>query len=255
MSGDHTGKDVQPLWNQRALIAGNSLVIADLHIGYESELKKSGVNLPSQTPKISESVVELLRDKNLTNLVINGDLKHNIPQATWQEYEEIPEVIDRWLQHVESIHLFPGNHDGGIEKWIPSEVVIHDSSGGVLDGVGFFHGHARPKEKVLKTGNIVTSHGHPTITLTDSMGRKEKKECWIRFEYRYQDIEGQGVLMPHYNALLGGISINEKGYLGPFFRHQEIKNERVYLLNGAYLGELDALRNSNKSDDDWNDPQ
>ncbi|MEF8834618.1 MAG: metallophosphoesterase [Candidatus Thermoplasmatota archaeon] len=227
---------MQPLWNERILKFDSTLVIADLHIGYERELEEKGINIPEQSRKMIDKVLDVLKKEDFERLVINGDFKHNIPKASWQEYQDIPKAIDTWLKVVEEIHLLPGNHDGGIEEYLPSDVKIHSSSGAVIDDVGFFHGHANPREEVLSTGSVVIGHSHPAVTLRDSLDNKEKKECWVKLRYKWEGLEGKAILMPQLNHLLGGISINEEGYLGSFLKNSKLNDEKVYLLDGTYLG-------------------
>lgn len=238
----------QPLWNQKALKVKNTLVIADLHIGYERELEEKGVHLPSQTGKMVENILGKLEENEFNKLIIVGDVKHNIPQATWQEYEEIPKATDEWLRVVDEIHILKGNHDGNISKYLPSEVLIHPPGGSVIDGIGYFHGHANPSKEVVESRLIITAHNHPTITLVDSLDNKQKKQCWVRFNYRAEDIEGEGLIIPHYNPLLGGVSINENEYLGPFLKNEKIHDEKIYLLDGTYIGKKEDLE-LNRFDD------
>ncbi len=234
---------MQPLWNERMLKFDSTLVIADLHIGYERELEEKGINIPEQSQKMIKKVFDILKREDIERLVINGDFKHNIPKATWQEYQDIPEAIDIWLKAVKEIHLLPGNHDGGIEKYLPSDVKIHSSSGAVIDDIGFFHGHAIPDEDVVSTRSVVIGHSHPAVTFRDSLDNKEKKECWVKFNYEWKDLKGKAIIMPHLNHLLGGISINEDGYLGPFLKNSKLEQEKVYLLDGTYLGVRKSLYN------------
>lgn len=240
-------KDIhpEPLWNQKALKVEKTLVIADLHIGYERKLEKKGVHLPSQTEKMVENVIHKLEKNEFNKLIIVGDLKHNIPQATWQEYKEIPEAMEQWLKIVDEIHVLKGNHDGNISKYVPSEVIIHDGSGSIIDGIGFFHGHANPSKDVVENGLVITAHNHPTVTLVDSLDNKQKEQCWVRFDYSTEGLEGRGIIIPHYNPLLGGVSINENEYLGPFLKNEKIYNEKIYLLDGTYIGKKENLELNN----------
>ncbi|MFP4142203.1 MAG: metallophosphoesterase [Thermoplasmata archaeon] len=234
---------MEPIWNERVLKHDDILIIADLHIGYERELEEKGINIPEQSQKMIEKVSKILEKEGSDRLVINGDFKHNIPKATWQEYEDVPEAVDEWLKLVEEIHLVKGNHDGGIEEYLPSDVKVHGSRGAVINGVGFFHGHAIPREEVISTGNIVVAHCHPAVTLRDTLDNKKKKECWIKLNFQYKGEEGKAIIMPHLNHLLGGISVNEEGYLGPFLKNAELSEEKVYLLDGTNLGPIDSFRN------------
>ncbi|MGM0509531.1 MAG: metallophosphoesterase [Thermoplasmatota archaeon] len=248
--------NIQPIWNKRALKVEYAIVVADLHIGYESELAEKGVNLPSKTKEMIDSISQIIRENKARRLIINGDLKHNIPRGTWQEYKEIPEAIDEWLKIVEEVHIFKGNHDGGIERYLPSEVFVHDPSGAVIDGVGYFHGHAHPKEEVARSDKIIIAHTHPSVYFLDGLGRREKKPCWVKMrifrdndeDRKLHEIENIGkketqevVIMPHFNELLGGISINKDGYITPFLKKVSVVEEEVFLLDGTKLGELDKI--------------
>lgn len=226
----------EPIWNTRILRVGSALVIADLHIGYERELEEKGIRVTSKTHKMTKEVSSHLKKEDFNRLIINGDIKHNIPSGTWQEYEEIPRTMDRWLRDVDEIHVFPGNHDGGIDAYLPSEVIIHDVRGDVIDGIGYFHGNASPSEKVLEAEMVITAHTHPAVTLLDSLGNREKYICWIRLDYTYDEKIGKSIILPPLNPLLGGVSFNEDGFLGPFLNNIDIKDESIYLLDGTQLG-------------------
>ncbi len=232
---------MEPIWNERVLKHDDLLVIADLHIGYERELEDKGINIPPQSQKMIDRVSRLLEKENADKLIINGDFKHNIPRATWQEYEDIPKAVDEWLKIIDEIHLIPGNHDGGIQEYLPSEVVMHASSGALIDGVGFFHGHAVPEDEIIAAGNLVIGHSHPAVTLRDSLGNREKDECWVKLNYAHDISDGSAVVMPHMNHLLGGVSVNEDGYLGPFLNNTELFEEDIYLLDGTHLGRRESI--------------
>ncbi len=236
----------QPLWNQRALLKGSTLVVCDLHIGYERELEKKGIYITTRTPQMVSKIKEMLVQHKVDCLIINGDLKHNIPKASWQEYDEIPRAIDEWLKAVDEIHLVVGNHDGGIENYLPMDVEVHDSRGYRRDGVGYFHGHARPRDEVLDSDILVVAHSHPSVTLVDNLGQRNKLACWVRIKYTLDEIEREAVVMPNFNPLLGGISINEDGYLGPFFRDITVREENVYLLDGTLLGGVSSKADSRR---------
>ncbi len=234
---------MEPIWNERMLKVKDTIVVADLHIGYERELEEKGINIPDQAEDMIDSIGKMLKREGAERLIINGDLKHNIPKGSWQEYRDIPKAVDRWLKIVDEVHMIPGNHDGGIQRYLPSDVFIHESSGKVLEDIGYFHGHAIPSDKVLSTGKVVLAHVHPTVALFDSFKNKEKKECWIRLKYEWKGKSGEAVVMPHFNPLLGGTSVNieEDPYLGPFLTNEKLIEEKIYLLDGTYLGERKDL--------------
>ena len=84
-----------------------------------------------------------------------GDVKHNVPRTSWQEKKEIPRFLSRLASRV-AVDVVPGNHDSDLADMAPLGVQVRPSSGFVQDGVGYFHGHTWPDEKILGA-TILTS--------------------------------------------------------------------------------------------------
>src|SRR5665811_943327 len=66
----------QPVFNEPALTLGNTLVLADLHIGIEQELSLSGIHIPSQIDRRIERVFRFLSKVKARRVVLLGDIKH-----------------------------------------------------------------------------------------------------------------------------------------------------------------------------------
>ena len=127
------------------------LVAADLHLGLEHELWLGGVSIPSQTEKILARLLGFLAEIKPDRLLLLGDIKHNVPKTSWQEKREIPEFLRRLCARA-IVEIVPGNHDSNLADMAPLGVRVRPSSGFVLDGVGYFHGHTWPDEKVMRAG-------------------------------------------------------------------------------------------------------
>ncbi|MFQ5801205.1 MAG: metallophosphoesterase, partial [Candidatus Hydrothermarchaeales archaeon] len=127
------------------------MVVADLHIGIEHELRKGGVAVPSQTKNTEERLVSLVENTDAEELVVLGDVKHNIPSISLQEYRELPGFIKTLSTYVD-VTVVKGNHDGNLEKLVP-QVDILDSleRGRAL----FVHGHSWIKTKAINTEIMV----------------------------------------------------------------------------------------------------
>ena len=63
-----------------ALYFDATLVIADVHIGYEEALNKQGILVPrlqfEEMVKRMERIFYVLKNKRIERIVVNGDLKH-----------------------------------------------------------------------------------------------------------------------------------------------------------------------------------
>ena len=98
--------EAMPIPNSPALIIDNRiLVVADLHIGMERELKEAGFILPSQTENITKRLISILQDKKPEKLIVLGDLKHNIPKTSRQEWDEIPLLVETLQEYVEEVEV------------------------------------------------------------------------------------------------------------------------------------------------------
>jgi len=239
--------DIQPVLNEAALFIRHKkiLVIADLHIGIENELRELGLQAPSQTPSMTKRLTKLFKKYKPDILILLGDIKHNIPSSTIQERTDVKHFISQ-IQHFGSIHVLPGNHDGNINRLLTSEINLHSSDGFIIEDIGFIHGHRWPNEKIMKSKYIIVGHTHPTIMLTDRLGYKTFEPCWVRGRCikktlidRYPDSTDPFIIiLPAFNPLCGGIAINKEPLIGPFNKIIDTKNAEVYLPDGSSLGKV-----------------
>ena len=78
-----------PVHEERGLIVKdeedrNTLVISDIHIGFEEELIRGGVYIPNQTSEMIKRVERIIQKNDIERIVINGDLKHRVPSTTFE---------------------------------------------------------------------------------------------------------------------------------------------------------------------------
>jgi putative SbcD/Mre11-related phosphoesterase len=239
--------DIQPILNVPSLFISSieTIVIADLHIGIETELREYGLNLSNQTHILKNNLIRLLRGYNPKNIVLLGDIKHNIPSSTIRERKDVKDILEI-INSYGTIHIVPGNHDGNIKNLIPDSAILHPSNGFVYENIGFVHGHRWSSVGLMRCYQLIIGHTHPTIMLSDRLGYKTYEPCWIRGKFirsklkeRYPDSNNPSVLvMPAFNPLCGGIAVNKDGITGPFGRIIDVKNSLVYLLDGSLLGKV-----------------
>ncbi|MBI5253963.1 MAG: metallophosphoesterase [Euryarchaeota archaeon] len=237
---------MQPIYSEKALVLGEHMIIADLHLGVEHEFSERGMLIQSQLKKMKDKIAELLKISGAKKLIILGDLKHNIPKISWQEYAEIPRFIDSLSKRAELI-LIKGNHDGNLEKLLPEFKILKKFSIG--REALLMHGHAGENE--LDYNYIIMGHNHPCIDFKDEFGRSIRESAWIRAKFAQKarklyklkknpDI----IIMPAFNDLLYGTPFNAKAnLLGPFFKRGliDLENAKAYLLDGTFLGKIKEL--------------
>ena len=247
---------VQPIPDEPALFVRNkveTLVIADLHIGIERELYRSGIDIPSQTRKMLDKLSTLIAEHSPDRIVLLGDVKHNVPYTSAQEERELPVFLESISGDV-PVDIALGNHDGGIDRYAGENVVLHPPAGFVLDGVGYAHGHAWADPDILSTEYLIMAHNHPTIRFVDDLGYRSAEPVWIRtrlrrsaaFVDRYRDCDLNSadpivIIMPAFNKLCGGVPFNapNPNLLGPIAAHTlDIDCATAYLLDGTNLGRI-----------------
>lgn len=248
--------EILPLVDEPVLTVENDikvLVISDIHLGIERDLRRSGINIPSQTGKLVAKVLSLVTSIEPDKVVILGDLKHNIPWTSWQERDEIPLFLERLAKEA-TVDITMGNHDGNLDQLIPRsrDITLHKAQGFLLGDVGYFHGHAWPSKDLFKADYILMGHSHPIAKLTDSLGYDKQMQVWVRAKFErevilshYGEMEYKDpslVIVPAFNRLCGGVSVNSESgsLLGPLFSSNavDIDIADIHLIDGTYIGDV-----------------
>jgi putative SbcD/Mre11-related phosphoesterase len=258
-----------------------TLVIADPHIGWEMALQEKGIHVPSQTPKILNKLVALLREQKPDSLLVLGDVKYTIVKAALGEWHDIPDFFSKLLQYVKEISIIRGNHDANLEPLLPEKVKMLPATGTIVGDVGFFHGHKWPSPALLRCKTLVMGHAHPVVVFRDPSGFRINRQVWVKTKcsteqlaktllqkhkikiegtakatikkhYGFSPLSTDVLLMPSFNDFLGGRPINatrpgtgQTSMIGPMLRSGiiDMDNAEVYLLDGTYLGTIYQLRN------------
>lgn len=249
---------IAPVFDTTLLLAEGKervLVAADLHLGLEHELWMGGVSIPSQTEKILARLQGYVAEIAPDRLLLLGDLKHNVPKTSWQERREIPDFLRR-LSAMVKVEIVPGNHDSNLADMAPLGVRMRPSSGFVLDGVGYFHGHTWPDEEIMRADRLVAGHLHPAVRLKDPLGCSLTRPVWARAPLLPESVQGhygfassaEIIIVPAFNDLCGGLPLNEpaEDLRGPLLTMVDCEHARLYLQDGTDLGLLREIRAAQK---------
>ena len=154
-----------------ALYTDNSLIIADIHIGFEEALNKQGVLVPRfQFPdllKRMKSIFDRLKDKKIEKIIINGDLKHEFGTISEQEWRNTLKFLDFLGSYCSEILLIKGNHDtilGPIADKRNIRIVDRVELGEVL----VCHGDKVPAD-IKKYTTIIIGHEHPAVSIRENI--------------------------------------------------------------------------------------
>lgn len=258
-----------------------TIVISDLHIGWEMALSDQGIHVPTQTPKLLKKLLDLLFTYSPQKLLILGDVKHTVATAEKTEWRDVPDFFTELRKHVKEILILRGNHDGNLQPLLPEHVETLPATGLALNDVGFFHGHQWPSPSLLRCKTLVMGHVHPVVAFRDPTGFRVVRQVWIKANcdpvgltkillkkhevkiqnspettlqkhYGIKARSSELFIMPSFNDFLGGRPLNERRtrkkndaemVAGPVLRSEavDMKNAEVFLLDGTFLGTLEQL--------------
>src|SRR4030042_2196942 len=156
-----------------------TLIISDIHIGYEEALNKQGLLVPRlQLRGIIERLEGILSKANPDTIIINGDVKHEFGEVSNQEWRDTLKVLDFLSKHCKKIILTKGNHDtilGPIADKRDVEVV----NGYKIGDIYVTHGHRIPENlDFTKSKTIIIGHEHPAVGLRKGQ-RSEMFKCFL----------------------------------------------------------------------------
>jgi putative SbcD/Mre11-related phosphoesterase len=236
-----------------------TIVLADLHIGFEATLFRAGMHLPSQTDSKVRHILSIVKTTKAKRVALLGDVKHRIGSVSNQEREEIPAFLDRLLSKVGKVDIVLGNHDGMLRDIAPEGIGLHKEL--VVGDVGLAHGHSWPSEAIMQCGTMVIAHNHPTVIFVDELGQRSFFPCWVRTgldndaaerskRYRKVNRRATCIVMPAFDDLGRGTPFNLQGVklLGPLLSNRVFKVDtaEVYLLDGTFLGKISDIMVTDK---------
>jgi uncharacterized protein len=236
-----------------------SLLLADLHLGLGASHDRPAGPPEASGPALAMRVLELARAADAARVVIAGDVKHPIVGTPPALRSVIFDFFGTLLGGGLEVEVVLGNHDVGLTRHLPREVVVHPAAGVVLDQVGIFHGHSWPSNRVLRAPRLVVGHLHPGFRLApspdDPLG---KRRCWVRVEFPPPGKPSRRrrrhalpratelIVLPAFNPIAGTEALNrERPARGRTFLYGRFLSRgvaRAYLLDGTDLGVLTLPR-------------
>jgi len=198
----------------------SAVVMADLHIGYESYLQHEGVSIPKYQKKIMvRRVEEIMRRYEPEKIIINGDFKHEFGKNLRQEWREVDEMLSFMVGKADVV-IVRGNHDNFL-KTIASRHGAKMFEEYSLGNFKMVHGH----RNVKRGGKmLIIGHEHPSIEIRDEVGAVIKLPCYL--------YGGETLVLPAMSPLAAGTDvISEEDYLSPILREMDTDKMDVYAIN------------------------
>jgi len=224
-----------------------SLVITDLHLGFENALSLNNVFLgKNKTVTEITKEIELIIDKTKPDsLILLGDVKSSINSITKVEWETVPTFFENITKLIDTI-LVPGNHDAYIEKLIPNGIALASSKGIIIDDILLTHGHTKPSENFSQVNTIVMGHVHPVFFQKESLINGER--VWVSIKCKKQKIfhsksgELEVIILPSFNRYF--YATQKKFYkksISPIIEKMDVIQAKIVTLDGTIIGNEQLL--------------
>ncbi|MBX0321576.1 metallophosphoesterase [Halomicroarcula sp. F13] len=180
-------------YDDRALVVGDTLVVADLHVG-----RGTGGNLEfpvGSGTDVVERFRSLVERHGPETVVVAGDLLHS--------FQTVPRTVEDTVAGLKAVArdagarlvVTPGNHDTMLDSvWDGPTEREHRIGDTVV-----LHGHEAPDSDADR---YVVGHDHPTIVIEG-----QRRPCYLvgPDQYRGADV----VMLPSFNRLNAGVVVNE----------------------------------------------
>jgi len=181
-------------FHDRALLVGDTLVCADLHLG---RAETSAVEAPVRDGHDIRDRLESLCDTvEPETVVLAGDVLHafeTVPRGVQRRIEEIHECV---TAAGATLVILEGNHDTMLEQVWEGPVIDHHR----LDAeTVVVHGHEEPS---VTADRYVLGHDHPAIEIEG-----QRYPCFLQGPGGPE--EAAVVVLPAFNRFTSGVVINQ----------------------------------------------
>lgn len=222
------------------------LVVSDLHIGFEADLKPRGISIDSRYTlnTMLQELSDIIKLHSLHGVILLGDVKSTIRSISKQEWMEVPEFF-RTVSRYTNIYLVPGNHDSRIGLLIPQNISVMSVKGMVLEETLLVHGHVMPSCARSSIRRIVMGHIHPVFSKCNSVldGRRIWLYLKVKREKIFPTTDGMLdiIIVPCFNKY---IHARVRGYSRPIsplinraLESNAIKEALVITLDGLIVAD------------------
>ena len=217
---------------------GPTVVLGDLHLGYERALEEEGMYIPRfNTDSIRESLNRIICEYEPRRIVLLGDIKHDFKRTRYEGKEEVRRVIDL-LQGAADVICVKGNHDNFLQN------ILYDTGIMAVDyidlcGFRMEHGHVDSGKRP-----VIIGHEHPSVRIAGAVSGGIKVQCFLH-------MKKEGIIViPPFSPLSSGSDLSLAGpdsFMSPACKAADVSDADVYgisefgILPLGKLGEIESI--------------
>jgi hypothetical protein len=224
-----------------------AIVVADLHIGLEQALMEEGTYLPlNQYSQMKKTILELCDKYAPTQVIINGDFKHEFSRALAQESYEILDLIDSLRDININLQIVRGNHDNYLIRVLKRRGININDPYYKVGRYFFTHGH----EAVQIPTNVecvMVAHEHPALLLRDETGYRHKFKCFLIGAWKDKNV----TVLPAFSTLSTGYgvgAISQHQVLSKLLQYMDLSKFRPVVIDKGELFNFPTLTELEKID-------
>lgn len=220
--------------NDRCLVIddGPTVVLGDLHLGYESALEDEGIYIPRiNTESIRGALNNILSEYEPKRVVLLGDIKHDFKRSRREAQDEVKKIISM-LEEVSDTVIVKGNHDNFLQN-ILSDMGLMAVDYVDMCGFRMEHGHVDSGVRP-----VIIGHEHPSVRIPGEMGGGMKIQCFI-----HQKEEGL-IILPPFSPFSSGndITSDRKNIMAPALSNSDYQDADLYGVSEMGIMKLGKLR-------------
>lgn len=199
------------------LVKEKTLIISDIHIGYEESLNRQGILVPRVYFKeFLERLSKMLDD--VETVVINGDLKHEFAGMSSTEWRGSKELFE--LLAGKKIVIIQGNHDPVLPYVFTKTKIVPFL---LLGHILIVHGDVILKEEHPEL--IIIGHEHCAVGLQEGV-RIERFKCFLKGKYKGSTL----IAMPSCSLATEGTDVLRSERLSPYLQ-QNLNQFEVFIVS------------------------
>ena len=213
---------------------GPTVVLGDLHLGYERALEQDGMYIPrTNSDSIRDALNDILFRYEPERVVLLGDIKHDFRHSGYEEKNEVRGIM-RLLSEATEVVAIKGNHDNFLQNIINDLGML---AADYVDLAGFRLEHGHVDSGVRP---VIIGHEHPSVRIPGSVGGGLKLQCFV---HARQD----GVIvLPPFSPFSSGndLVLDEKCVMAPALKSSDFANADMYGVTDIgvmHLGTLSQL--------------
>ena len=221
--------------NDRCLILsdGPTVVIGDLHLGYEKALEDEGLYLPRMnTCSIRDSLNRIICRYEPKRIVLLGDIKHDFARAPYECRYDVSSII-KMLTDAAEVIVVKGNHDNFLQN-ILSDTNLDVQDFADIGGLRLEHGHVDSGVRPVAIG-----HEHPSVKISDALSGSVKLQCFMHSK------DDGIIVIPPFSPFSSGSDLSSEQFMSDACRNADMDNAYVYGVSEIgmiRLGRLGKLR-------------